>query len=116
MKKNLIIYWVFTGLISLWMLLQAFAFTFNTAQVNEMFSGLGVSTAFVMPLAIAKVLAVIAIVSNKSAMLKLLAYIGLALDYVIAMVLHLMVGDGYWFLAAIAMALLAGSYYFDKKR
>ena len=116
MKKNLIIYWIFTGLLSIWMLLQAYMFVFNAEQVNEMFSGLGAPIMLVIPLGIAKLLAVIAIVSNLSTILKQLAYLGLAIDFLVALVLHLMAGDGYWTLPTIALILVVGSYFYDKKK
>lgn len=98
------------------MLLQAYTFIFNAHQVAELFTSLGMSTALIIPLGVAKLLAVIAIVSNKSAMLKQLAYAGLGLEILIALGSHLVVGDGHWTLPMTALALVVGSYYFDKKR
>jgi len=83
MKKK-IIYWVFTGLISAWMLLQSFMFIFNSDSVGELFTSLGMPTSIIIPLGVAKFLAVIAIVSGKSVMQKKLAYAGLAVDFILA--------------------------------
>jgi len=115
MKTNTILYWIFTGLLSVMMVMSAFFYFTQTDEVGKVFVSLGYPTWLVLPLAVAKVLAVIAIVSNKSALLKRLAYYGLAIDFVLALIAHLMAGDGEFGGAVIALVLLAGSYFFNKK-
>lgn len=115
MKKNKIIYWIVTGLLSVMMLAQAYMFIFNTDQVAEMFNNLGMPVGLIIPLGVAKLLAVLAIVSRKSALLKKLAYYGLGLDFAAAIGSHLMAGDGNWPAASAAMILLVGSYIYDRK-
>ena len=114
-NKSKIIYWVFTVLLSAMMLLQAYNFIFNTEMISNIFQDLGYSTSLILPLGIAKVLAVVAITSNLSQMLKKLAYLGLGIDFVAALVSHLITGVGSWTGATIAIVLLFGSYIFYRK-
>lgn len=116
MKKNLIIYWILTGLLCLWMTFQGVMFLIQTDTFVPMFEGLGMPTMLIVPLGVAKILASVAIISDKSALIKQAAYVGLGLDFVVALVSHLMVGDGNWPGAAVALLLLAGSYVYNKKR
>jgi len=97
------------------MLLQSFMFIFNNESAGELFTSLGMPTSIIIPLAIAKFLAVIAIVSGTSAMLKKLAYAGLAIDFVLAASSHFMAGDGGWPMPLIAFAILTGSYVYSNK-
>ncbi|WP_421765451.1 DoxX family protein [Ekhidna sp.] len=112
MKTNKIFYWIFTILISLWMLLQGVIFTFMQDTIVPVFESLGFPLWLIAPLGIAKILAVIAILSNKSAILKQLAYVGLAVEFAIALISHLMVGDNQWPVAVAALLILGGSYIF----
>lgn len=88
MKKDKIIYWIFTALLSLMMLAQAYMFIFNSEQMAELFSSLGFPSMLIIPLGVAKLLAVIAILSKKSELLKSLAYYGLAIDFIAAIISH----------------------------
>lgn len=115
MKTNKILYWIFTGLISAMMIMSSFFYFTQTDEIGKVFEGLGYPAWLVIPLAIAKVLAVIAIVSDKSALLKRLAYYGLAIDFVLALIAHLMAADGEFGGAVVAIVLLAGSYFFNQK-
>lgn len=110
-----VIYWIFTVLLSAMMLLQAYNFILNTEMMSAIFEDLGFPTALIVPLGIAKVLAVVAITSNLSILLKKLAYLGLGIDFVTALVSHLIAGDGSWTGAAIAIILLLGSFTFYRK-
>ena len=115
MKRDKIIYWIVTWIISAWMLLQAFMFTFNSDQIAELFNSLGMPVFLIIPLGIAKLLAIIAILSKKSKLLKSLAYYGLGVDFIVAIASHLMAGDGGWPPAMIALVLLSISYFYDRK-
>ncbi len=115
MKRNKIFYWILTGLICLWMTFQGVMFIIGPAGFHEMFSKLGFPGWLVLPLGIAKLLAVVAILSKKSKLLKDLAYAGLAIDFIVAFGSHLIAGDGQWPASLIASIILAGSFYFDRK-
>lgn len=115
MKRDKILYWVFTGLLSVYMLLQSFMFIVNTEMVYENISHLGFPEWILQPLGIAKVLAVIAILYRKVEILKKLAYLGLLVDFVLALGSHLMAGDMQWPPALVATALLLGSWFFERK-
>jgi len=115
MKRDKIIYWIVTGLLSLWMLFQSFMFIFNSEQIEPMFEGLNIPSFLIIPLGVAKVLAIVAILSKKSDLLKKLAYYGLAIDFMGAIVSHLLAGDGNWATPLIALIILTGSYIYDRK-
>ena len=80
-----------------------------------MYEGLGFPGALVIPLGIAKFLAVLAIVTKLSPILKKLAYYGLGIDFVLALYAHLSTGDPNWQGPVLAIVLLVGSMYFDRK-
>ena len=115
MTRNKIIYWVATILLSLLMIVQGLQGLFNTEMLAELYNSLGFPSALVIPLAIAKLLAVIAILSNRVKLLKKLAYYGLAIDFSAAIISHLIAGDGLWMWPVIAHALLYISYMYDRK-
>ena len=115
MKKEKIIYWGATGLLCLMMVGSASMYLVNTSFVQNVFEQLGYPSYLVYPLAIAKILGVIAILTNKIPFLKEWAYAGFFFDFVLAFVAHLKVQDGEFAPALVAMTLLLISYYFDKR-
>ncbi|MEM6736154.1 MAG: DoxX family protein [Bacteroidota bacterium] len=115
MKLQKILYWVTTLLLCLMMVMSTFFYLTNTEEVGKNFELLGYPAALVIPLAIAKLLAVIAILSNRSKLLKRLAYYGLGINFILALTAHLMAGDGQFGGAAIAIILLVGSYFYNQK-
>lgn len=114
-KRDLIIYRVFTGLLTAHMLFSVFAYLFMYEMVSEMFESLGVSASVIYPLAAAKVLGLVAIWTNKSRILKELAYLGFAIDFVAAAYVHLLAKDGGWVAPIVALVILATSYTFYKR-
>jgi len=115
MKRDKIIYWIVTGLLSIMMLFQSFMFTFNSDQISELFNRLGIPTAVIIPLGIAKFLAVVAILTKKSTILKKLAYYGLLIDFTTALTSHLIAGDSEWTSPFVALILLVVSFVYDRK-
>ena len=116
MKKNKIIYWLATGLLSLMLLMSAGMYVFSHGIVHEEFVKLGFPVYIIYPLAFLKVSAVGAILVSKIDKLKEWAYAGLLFDFVLAFFAHFMIGDGEQGGAVIAMVLLIISYlYKDKK-
>ena len=114
-KRDLIIYRVVTGIFSLMLLAGAITYFVQYEMVSEMFTSLGVPTAIIYPLAIAKILGVIAIWLIKNKLIKKLAYLGFALDLISAIVSHLNAGDGGAIAPAIPLVLLIISYVYYRK-
>ena len=114
-KVSKIIYWVSTGLLSALMLMSAGMYFFNNAMVAETFTNLGFPTYIIYPLAVAKILAVVAILTKKSKILKEWAYAGLFFDFVLAASAHIVANDGEFAPALVAIVLLFVSYTYDRK-
>jgi DoxX-like family len=114
-KTNKIIYWIATGLLCLMMLGSAGMYIFNHQAVSGIFKTLGFPGYIVYPLAFAKILGVIAILSKQSKTLKEWAYAGFFFDFLLALSAHLNVGDGEFIPATVAIILLFVSYFLDKK-
>ncbi len=110
-----IVYWVATGLLCALMVLSAAMYFFNYGTVEDTFIRLGYPTYIIYPLAVAKVLAVLAILTKRSHTLKEWAYAGLFFDFVLALSGHLVAGDGAFGGAVFAIALLLISYVYDRK-
>jgi hypothetical protein len=115
MKTNRIIYYISTGLLSLFMLGAAGMYIFNHAEVAKIVASLGYPTYIIYPLAIAKILGIIAILSNYSKTLKEWAYAGFFFDFILALSAHLNAGDGGWAASVVALILLMIAYIFYKR-
>jgi DoxX-like family len=115
MKAKKIIYWIATGLLCLMMLGSAGMYIFNHQAVLEIFKTLGFPAYIVYPLAVAKILGVIAILSKQSKTLKEWAYAGFFFDFLLAASAHVNLGDGEFIPSVVALVLLLVSYFFDKK-
>lgn len=109
-KTELIIYYLVTGIFSFMLLAGAATYFMKYEMVSEMFTSLGVSTAIIYPLAIAKILGIIAIWFIKNPLIKKLAYLGFALDLIFAIIAHLLAQDGAAFGPLIPLVLLLISY------
>ena len=114
-KRNRIIHLAATGLLTLMMLGSAGMYFFNHSMVSEVFTNLGFPTYIIYPLAIAKILGLIAIWTKKSQTLKEWAYAGFFFDFILAISGHIMVNDGEYAGASIALVVLLVSYIFEKK-
>lgn len=115
MKKNKIIYWTATGLLSALMLLSIGMYIFNNEMASQSFSALGYPVYLVYILATAKLLGLVAILTKKSETLKEWAYAGFSFNFILAVIAHLQVGDGEFAPSLVALVLLAVSYFFEKK-
>ncbi len=114
-KRNKIIYLAATGLLSVLMLFSAGMYFFNNEMVQETFTKLGYPTYIIYPLAIAKILGLVAIWTKKSDTLKEWAYAGFFFDFVLAASAHISINDGEYAPSALAAVLLLVSYVFEKK-
>ena len=115
MKTSRIVFYISTVLLTLMMLFSVSMYLFSHAEVSKLIISLGYPAYIIYPLAIAKILGLIAIWSNYSKTLKEWAYAGFFYDFVLALSAHLSVGDGEFGLAAVALVLLGVSYFFGKK-
>lgn len=115
MKRDKIIYWIATGLLTLLMLFSASNYFLKNEMVSGIFVDLGYNARIVIPLAIAKLLGLVAILTKKSQFLKEWAYAGFFFDVALAAEAHLAVGDGNAGGAFIGMVLVVVSYIYDKK-
>jgi hypothetical protein len=114
-KKDFIIYRIVTGVFTAHMLMTIVIYFFNYDMVAEMFTSLGVSPSIIYPLAVVKMLGLIAIWTNKSRILKELAYAGFALDFILAASAHLIANDGGFVPPLVAMAFLITSFVYHRK-
>ena len=114
-NRNLLIYRISTGLLTLMMLGSAGMYFFNYEMVSETFTRLGFPTYIIYPLAIAKLLGLVAIWTKKSETLKEWAYAGFFFDFLLASSGHMVAKDGEWAGAILAMVLLLLSYTYEKK-
>lgn len=115
MKTNKIIYWTVTFLFGAWMAFQGVMFVIASDQFTELFASLGMPSGLIIPLGIAKILGVIAIISNIHPLIKRLAYLGFIIDFLIAIGAHVNAGDGNWIGAVIALILCVLSYSYWRK-
>lgn len=115
LKQEKIIYYTTTGLLTILMLMSVGMYIFNHEVMVETFTKLGHPSYIIYPLAVAKILGLIAIWSNISNMLKEWAYAGFCFDFILALLAHINVADGEHIPAIIALVLLSISYHYSKK-
>lgn len=115
MKNYKLVYWISTGLLTAMMLMSAGMYIFNHEEISKVFVSLGYPAYIIYPLAVAKVLGLVAIWSNQSKALKEWAYAGFFFDFVLAFFAHVMVSDGEQFGAVITTVILFVSYFSWKK-
>ncbi|MHA7056744.1 DoxX family protein [Aquimarina sp. M1] len=110
-----IVYWVATlGMCGI-MLFSAQMYFRNTDMVRDFFENLDYPTYLVIPLAIAKILGVLAILSNKIKWLKEWAYAGFFFDMMLAFAAHHIKDDGQGLFATLGLIFLIISYASGKK-
>ncbi len=109
-KTTRISYYVATGLLTLLMLFSAQMYFFKTEMVRGFFDSLGYPSYLVYPLAIAKILGLIAIWTRKSRTLLEWAYAGFFFDTVLAAAAHLQAEDGGHVMAMGGVVLVIVSY------
>lgn len=115
MKAQKIVYWAATGLLSIIFLFSAGMYLLNYERAAGFFESLGFPLWLIYPLAIAKLMALVALLSRKSKVLVEWAYAGLFFDVILAFSSHTIVGDGQGAMAAIAIvAILVSRVYYAK--
>ena len=103
---NKIIYWISTIVMCLIFAYSASMYFRNTEMVKGFFTALGYPTYIVIPLAIAKVLGIIAVLTKASKVLMEWAYSGFLIDAVLALAAHQVAGDGGSLFSIIAIVTI----------
>lgn len=109
MKKFKIAYYVSSGLLTVLMLMSAGMYIFNYEEISKIFTSMGYPTYIIYPLALAKILGLIAIWTNKFSSLKEWAYAGFFFDFVLAFFAHYMIGEDFSG-AVLALVFVITSY------
>ncbi len=110
-----ILFWVSTGFLTLIMLFSVYNYFFNNELIVGFFENMGYPVYLIYPLAIAKVLGLVAVWGNFSRSLKEWAYAGFFFNVVLAFFAHYMVSDGEHLGAAIATIAVLISYLTGKE-
>ena len=115
MKTTRIGYYVAFGLFTALMLFSIFNYFVNNEAIQEAFTALGFPTYLIYPLAIAKLLGLIALWTKRSVIVKEWAYAGFVFNTLLAASAHLNAGDGQAGGAFVALALILTTYFLEKK-
>lgn len=118
MKKTIIIYWLFTGVLAALMVMGSIPDIMSVPDAVALFHHLGYP-AYLLPfLGIAKLLGVVAILVPGFPRIKEWAYAGFVFDLTGAMYSSISVGDpaSGWMLFFIGYILIAGSYVFHHRK
>lgn len=114
-KTAKIVHLTSTGLLTAFTLMSVGMYFFNHEMVAETFTKLGYPTYIIYPLAVAKVLGLVAIWTKKSETLKEWAYAGFFFDFILAASAHININDGEFAPAIVALISLLSSYFSEKK-
>lgn len=115
MKTNTIIYWIATGLMCLTFAFSAGMYITKYADIVQHFPELGFPGWLVAPLAALKILGIIAVLSNKSKLLKEWAYAGFFFDALMAFGAHYYAQDGQGAISVVAIIATVISRIYDWK-
>jgi len=115
MKRDKLIYYIATGLLTLLMLFSVSQYFFNHNEIATMFEGFGYPAYIIYPYGIAKLLGLFAIWNPNFKIIKEWAYAGFFFAFILAFFAHFMISDGEQGGAVVAMILLVLSYIFNKR-
>lgn len=115
MNIDKIIYWIATAIMCLIFAGSAGMYILKYGEVLQIFPQLGFPAWLVAPLAGLKILAIIAVLSNKSKLLKEWAYAGFFFDAVLAFAAHHYAQDGQGAIAVVAIVATIISRIYDWK-
>lgn len=116
MKRDKIIYYITTGILTVIMLFSVSIYVFNNGAVQEMFTGFGYPTYIIYPLATAKLLGLFAIWNPNFKILKDWAYAGFFFNFILAFFAHYMIKDRGQTVALVALVSLIISYIYNKRK
>ncbi len=114
MKLKKIAFWLSTGLFTALMFFSVYNYFFNHEAIAGIFESMGYPTYIVYPLAIAKLLGLVAIWGNFSKWLKEWAYAGFFFNAILAFFAHYMISDGQQMGAVLALIFVLTSYFTGK--
>jgi DoxX-like family len=115
MNTNKIIYWISTVIVCGLMTFSASMYFTKTEMVRGFFTQLNYPEYLVIPLAIAKILGIVAILYRKNTWLKEWAYAGFFFDGMLASAAHLHAGDGGHLMAMALVVATLVSYFLEKR-
>jgi DoxX-like family len=115
MNKDKIIYWLATAIFCGIMLFSATMYFTKYEMVKGFFQSMGYPTYIIYPLATAKLLGIIAILTKKIPLLKEWAYAGFFFDTVFALSAHVVAKDGGYMMALVAMIMIVISRLYEGK-
>lgn len=111
-----IIHWIFTGLVAAMFLMSAGMYIVkHDTDLVPMFEALGFPVWLIYPMAIAKALGAIMLLTKFNKTLTEWAYAGIVFNMLLAFGAHVSVGDGEMMPPLIALLLAMGSYFTWKK-
>ena len=114
MKAQKIIYWIATALLSALFLYSAFTYLTDTAVIRGNYQDYEYPSYLVIPMAIAKIVAIIVILLRKPKWVMEWAYAGLFFDMALASLVHYNASDPGITLPLVGIILLLISYFFGK--
>lgn len=109
-----IIYYIVTGVLTAIMIYSAQMYLRNPEEIARYFESVNYPGYLVYPLAIAKILGLVAIWGNFSKSLKEWAYAGFFFDIALAFTAHMVASDGGELFSIIAFVTLMTSYFLGK--
>ena len=116
MKRDKIIYYITTGILTVIMLFSVSMYVFNNEAVQEMFTGFGYPVYIIYPLATAKLFGLFAIWNPNFKLLKEWAYAGFFFNFILAFFAHYMIKDGGQTIVIFALVSLIISYIYNKRK
>jgi hypothetical protein len=114
-KSQRIIFMISTVILSIIVLMFVVNSIFNREMFTNRFLALGYPRYIIYPLVVAKILGLIAIWSNKSAVLKEWAYAGFFFNFILAFMAEMHAMDGEYISSPLAVIVLLISYISGKK-
>ncbi|WP_271393335.1 DoxX family protein [Aequorivita sinensis] len=114
MRAQKSVYWIATGLLSALFLYSAFMYLTNTTVIEGDYQDYQYPTYLVIPMAIAKIIAIFFILYRKPKWVMEWAYAGLFFDMALASFAHYSINDPGITLPLIGIVLLLISYFFGK--
>lgn len=115
MKRDKIIFYIATGLLTAVMLFSVSMYFLKHEDISAAFTSFGYPTYIIYPYAIVKLLGLVAVWGPNFKILKEWAYAGYFYAFVLAFFAHVMIGDGQQVTAIVALVALVVSYIFNKR-